>query len=127
MVRHFQEVGSIAALPDLPKAVKVTLLKLVMRSGTLQYEKQAVNLMGRDEPGKRDGFDTLIDHAPEKLHFVKQAQHLIYYPDTKHLENNNITILILIDVFLSFFVTVPGQVCQCSPILTGLACYLLGK
>ena len=33
--------------------VQVTLLKLVMRSGTLQYEKQAVNLMGRDEPGKR--------------------------------------------------------------------------
>ena len=32
---------------------KVTLLKLVMRNGTLQYEKQAVNLMGRDEPGKR--------------------------------------------------------------------------
>ena len=83
--------------------VQVTLLKLVMRSGTLQYEKQAVNLMGRDEPGKRlnvfsffcqdetgplnivlntsvicrDGFDTLIDHAPEKLHFVKQVTHLI--------------------------------------------------
>ena len=33
--------------------LQVTLLKLVMRSGTLQYEKQAVNLMGRDEPGKR--------------------------------------------------------------------------
>ena len=25
----------------------------------------------------RDGFDTLIDHAPEKLHFVKQVTHLI--------------------------------------------------
>ena len=35
------------------QVVQVTLLKLVMRSGTLQYEKQAVNLMGRDEPGKR--------------------------------------------------------------------------
>jgi len=73
MVCHFQEEEALPALPDLPKAVKVTLLKLVMRNGTLQYEKQAVNLMGRDEPGKRDGFDTLIDHAPEKLHFVKQS------------------------------------------------------
>jgi hypothetical protein len=53
--------------------VQVTLLKVVMRSGGLQYERQAVNLMGRDDPGKRDGFDTLIDHAPEKLHFVKQS------------------------------------------------------
>lgn len=72
MVRHFQELG-LPGLPDLPKTVKVTLLKVVMRSDGLQYERQAVNLMGRDEPGKRDGFDTLIDHAPEKLHFVKQS------------------------------------------------------
>ena len=37
----------------MKEVLQVTLLKLVMRSGTLQYEKQAVNLMGRDEPGKR--------------------------------------------------------------------------
>ena len=40
--------------------MQVTLLKLVMRSGTLQYEKQAVNLMGRDEPGKRWCFFLLV-------------------------------------------------------------------
>ena len=32
---------------------QVTLLKVVMRSDGLQYDRQAVNLMGRDEPGKR--------------------------------------------------------------------------
>ena len=46
---------------------------MVKQNGGLQFEKKAVNLMGKDEPGKRDGFDTLIDHAPEKLHFVKQS------------------------------------------------------
>ena len=72
IIKHFQEEGN-AVVPDLPKAVKVTLLKMVKQSGGLQFEKQAVNLMGKDDPGKRDGFDTLIDHAPEKLHFVKQS------------------------------------------------------
>merc|ERR1712012_944733 len=43
------------------------------RNGALQYEKQAINLMGEAAEGKRDGFDTLIDHAPEKLHFVKES------------------------------------------------------
>ena len=43
----------ITAMTLMKEVLQVTLLKLVMRSGTLQYEKQAVNLMGRDEPGKR--------------------------------------------------------------------------
>merc|ERR1739838_890080 len=72
IVKHFQDEGN-PAVPDLPKAVKITLLKMVKKDGRLQYEKQAVNLMGKDDPGKRDGFDTLIDHAPEKLHFVRQS------------------------------------------------------
>ena len=72
IVKHFQDGGN-SAVPDLPKTVKVTLLKMVKQNGGMQFEKQAVNLMGKDEPGKRDGFDTLIDHAPEKLHFVKQS------------------------------------------------------
>lgn len=72
IIKHFQEEGS-TGVPDLPKAVKVTLLKMIKQNGTLQFERQAVNLMGKDDPGKRDGFDTLIDHAPEKLHFVKQS------------------------------------------------------
>jgi len=64
MVRHFQEEEALPALPDLPKAVKVTLLKLVMRNGTLQYEKQAVNLMGRDEPGKSRWSGLLMYTSP---------------------------------------------------------------
>ena len=35
------------ALPDLPRTVKVSLLKVVKRNGGLQYERQAVNLMGK--------------------------------------------------------------------------------
>jgi len=72
LIKHFQSEGN-TTVPDLPKAVKVTMLKMIKQNGGMQFEKQAVNLMGRDEPGKRDGFDTLIDHAPEKLHFVKQS------------------------------------------------------
>jgi len=62
-------------VPDLPKIVNVTLLRMTKKHGHLQHEKQTINLMGPCEDGtdKRDGFDTLIDHAPEKLHFVKQS------------------------------------------------------
>ena len=35
------------ALPALPSTVKVSLLKVVKRNGGLQYERQAVNLMGK--------------------------------------------------------------------------------
>ena len=73
IIRHFQNLGSSSVVPDLPKVVKVSLLKMSKRSGCLHYEKQAINLMGEATEGKRDGFDTLIDHAPEKLHFVKES------------------------------------------------------
>ena len=44
------------------------------KNGNLELgEKQVVNIMGPADENKRDGFDTLIDHAPEKLHFVKQS------------------------------------------------------
>ena len=79
LIRHFQNLGS-AAVPDLPRMVKVSLLKMSKRNGQLHYEKQAVNLMGEATEGKRDGFDTLMDHAPEKLHFVKES--LIKFSNT---------------------------------------------
>ena len=79
LVRHFQNLGSLP-VPDLPKVVKVSLLKMCKRNGHLHYEKQAINLMGETTEGKRDGFDTLIDHAPEKLHFVKES--LIKFSNT---------------------------------------------
>ena len=49
----------------------------------MQYDKQIVNLMGPMDD-KRDGFDILIDHAPEKLPFVKQS--LIKFANS-HLAN----------------------------------------
>ena len=74
VIRHFQNLGNNpTAVPDLPKVVKVSLLTMCKRNGGLHYERQAVNLMGEATDGKRDGFDTLIDHAPEKLHFVKES------------------------------------------------------
>ena len=42
------------------------------KDGRLHYEKQASNLVGPAEDNRRDGFDTLIDHAPEKLGFGKK-------------------------------------------------------
>lgn len=43
------------------------------KDGRLHYEKQASNLVGGPaEDNRRDGFDTLIDHAPEKLGFGKK-------------------------------------------------------
>jgi len=71
ILHHYRKLGS--PVPDLPKTVKVTLLRMMKKNGGIQYERKAVNLMGEEEPGKRDGFDTLIDHTPEKLHFVKQS------------------------------------------------------
>ena len=63
--------------------VRVTLLKVSKKNGNLQYDKQMVNLMGPMDD-KRDGFDILIDHAPEKLPFVKQS--LIKFANS-HLAN----------------------------------------
>ena len=74
VIRHFHTLGnSPSPVPDLPRVVKVSLLRMSQRNGGPHYERQAVNLMGDDTEGKRDGFDTLIDHAPEKLHFVKES------------------------------------------------------
>ena len=54
--------------------VKVTLLKMSKKNGALQKEKQVVNLLGpMTGDSRRDGFDILIDHAPEKLTFVTQS------------------------------------------------------
>ena len=36
----------------------------------------------------RDGFDTLIDHAPEKLHFVKQVTHLIQTSQITYIQQS---------------------------------------
>ena len=59
----------------------------------------------------RDGFDTLIDHAPEKLHFVKQVTQLTKTSPWMLIKKLS---------------AVPGQVCERAPCLPGVAGHLLG-
>ena len=91
IIKYLKSLES-AVTPDLPKVriiknipknivsyfstaqiVKVGLIKMTKRDGRLHKERMFTNLTGPgDLDNKRDGFDTLIDHAPEKLPFGQQ-------------------------------------------------------
>ena len=90
IIKYLKSLES-AVTPDLPKVriiktflktsanistsqiVKVGLIKMTKRDGRLHKERMFTNLTGPgDLDNKRDGFDTLIDHAPDKLPFGQQ-------------------------------------------------------
>jgi len=101
--------------PYLPKVVKITLLKMRKKNGNLERgEKQVINIMGPSDDWKRDGFDTLIDHAPEKLHFVTQSllkftnAHLskVGYPvdDLENDFSDGVRLILLLGLLEGYFV-----------------------
>ncbi|XP_052810743.1 beta-parvin-like isoform X2 [Mya arenaria] len=71
LVRHFR------APIRLPENVQVFLVVVQKREGMLQPRKVAEDITGTNEDvgGKfeRDAFDTLFDHAPDKLNLVKKT------------------------------------------------------
>ncbi|XP_023335133.1 alpha-parvin [Eurytemora carolleeae] len=60
--------------PELPRVIKVNILKLKKLETGVRCERRVENIMGQEsEIGKRDGFDTLFDHFPDKLFQVQSS------------------------------------------------------
>ncbi len=98
IISHFSAQGKV--LIDLPNSLSVNVITVRMAEGNLRTEiiqenliRQLVLVVQSTKTRKikrdsrrdfaisrcsgyltsRDGFDTLIDHAPEKLHYVKMS------------------------------------------------------
>ena len=73
IINHYSTSGQVFV--DLPKSLVVTAIKKEKREGEIFTQKWTEKLIGfgHNVNIARDGFDTLIDHAPEKLQYVKQS------------------------------------------------------
>jgi len=100
--------------PDLPRVLKVNILRIKKVETGVQCEKRVLNIMEEESViGRRDGFDTLIDHAPQKLNLVQSSMinfvNSYLSPIGKEVEkleefSDGVKLLILIGALQGFFI-----------------------
>uniref|UniRef100_A0A673IMW2 Alpha-parvin-like n=1 Tax=Sinocyclocheilus rhinocerous TaxID=307959 RepID=A0A673IMW2_9TELE len=73
----------------LPDHVSIQVVVVQKREGILQSRQVMENITGNTEYVSRDAFDTLLDHAPDKLNVVKKT--LITFVN-KHLNKLNLEV-----------------------------------